>query len=155
MPRRFPTRANPRLSVGRLQGLLAGRESFARSAGTDAIMTSSGLHVRTSQGTPAVLGNIFAVLVWTDGPPAGGTDGDAGNQCNRTYKVRTIDATAHDTGGVLLAEDIEPLKVRPTSGMMLVPGAAGIGIVGLGYYNDVNVFVLYDASESLVTDACP
>lgn len=156
MPRRPPSISNPRLSVNSLRGLLAGRESFSRSGATNGILTSSGLHVRQQKGigAPAVMGNIFAVLVWTDGPPAGGTDGDVGNQCNRTYKVRTIDATAHDTGGVLLAEDIEPLKVRPTTGKLLVPGAAGTGVVGLGYYDSGDAFVLYDANESLDTSPC-
>ena len=152
MRRRPPSRANPRLSVNGLRGMLATREALARSGATDGILTSSGLHVRQPRVAPRVLGNIFAVLVWQDG---GATDGTAAAQCDRTYDVRTIDATAHDTGGIELGTGMTPLKVRPTTGKMLVAAAAGAGVVGLGYYDDANAFALYDANESLDTDACP
>ncbi len=154
MSRRPPSRANPRLSVGGLRGMIATREALARSGATDGVLTSSGLHVRGGRTTPTppVMGNIFAVLVWQDG---GATDGTAAAQCDRTYKVRTIDATAHDTGGVLLDTGMTPNRVRPTTGKLLVPGAAGAGVIGLGFYDSAGDFVLYDANESLDTSACP
>jgi hypothetical protein len=96
------------------------------------------------------LSGFFPVRVWQDG---GTTDGDVSTKCNRTYTVRTMNATAIDTGGVLLGEDKTPDRVRPTVGLMLVPSATGGGVVGVGYYVGSS-FYLYDANETAEQEDC-
>ena len=103
--------------------------------------------IDTQAGQP----QLFAVKVWRDG---GTTDGDKTNDCDRTYTARTIDATAVDTGGVLLGEDMTPLKRRPAAGKLSCAPVDGGGVVGLGYYYG-GTFYLFDANETLAPQACP
>lgn len=91
------------------------------------------------------VGVMFAVRLWRDG---GTSSGDTTTKCNRTYTVRTEDATAIDEGGTLLGTAMSPLRVRPTVGMMLCPSDTGAGTVGQGYYNASGTFILYDANET-------
>ena len=93
---------------------------------------------------------LFAVKVWQDG---GSTDGTSGAQCDRTYEVRTLEATSITTG-TQLGTDLTPKKKRPTTGPLNTPPTDGVGYVGLGYYDENGAFALYDANESLNTDLC-
>jgi hypothetical protein len=100
------------------------------------------------RGGPAV-GTMFAVMCWKDG---GTTDGDATNQCNRTYTVRTQNASGISTGGTLLGTGMTPKLIRPTLGTMLGPAtvdpsATGPGVVGQGYYDATGTFQLFSANE--------
>ncbi len=94
---------------------------------------------------------LFMVKVWQDG---GTTDGDEDNQCDRTYTVRTADATAIDTGGELLGEDISPAKLRPTVGPLQIAPVDGTGVFGTGYRDTEGAFVLWDANEALGSSKC-
>jgi len=97
---------------------------------------------------------LFAVKVWQDG---GSTDGDATNECDRTYTVRTIEATAPDTGGRLLGTGLAPQKRRWVTnhyGAYNCPASTGTGVVGLGYYDAADTFRLFDANETPDTSAC-
>lgn len=95
--------------------------------------------------------SMFAVRVWRDG---GSTDGDKVTQCNRTYTVRTHDATGPSTGGVSLGAAMTPEKRRPATGKLSTPSNTGGGVVGQGYYNPSGAFVLYDANETLASQGC-
>jgi len=108
-------------------------------------------YVLLGGATDIPVGVHFAVRVWQDG---GTTDGDLTHQCNRTYTVRTLDATAIDTGGVLLGEDKEPVQKRPTLGTLVVPAVDGTGVVGVGYYDENGAFQLWSANEALGSGAC-
>lgn len=94
---------------------------------------------------------LFAVKVWRDG---GATDGDLTNQCDRTYKARTIDATAHDADGILLGIELTPAKHRANPGKYTTPPEDGAGTIGLGYYDTTNTFVLWDANEVEFVGGC-
>jgi len=89
-------------------------------------------------------GAHFAVLVWQDG---GTTDGTAATQCDRTYTVRTLDATSSTAGGVLLGEAMTPEIGRPATGAMVCPPADGAGVEGVAYWGADSVVHLYDANE--------
>ena len=93
---------------------------------------------------------LVPVKVWRDG---GTTDGSKTQQCNRTYRVRTIDATGPSTGGALLGTNLAPKKRRPVRGKLSVPSNLGAGETGTGYFNGPD-FVLYDANETLDVEAC-
>ena len=101
---------------------------------------------------PARTENLFAVRCWQDG---GTTDGDGTTQCDRTYTVRTLEATAIDTGGELLGEDMTPKTRQATSyvGKMHCPPATGSGWVGLGYWQ-AGDFMLFDSGEREYTGPC-
>ena len=101
---------------------------------------------------PYGLSGMFAVKVWQDG---GTTGGDATNQCDRTYKVRTVHATGPDTGGVVLGTGMTPGKTRPTTGPLICPADTGEGVIGFGYYDTSGTFQLFEANETLDTDVCP
>ena len=62
----------------------------------------------------------FAVRVWRDG---GTTDGDSTQQCDRTYTVRTYEATT-PTGGGALGEDMLPEWARPVTGPLVTGGGS-------------------------------
>ncbi|KKN89725.1 hypothetical protein LCGC14_0235710 [marine sediment metagenome] len=94
---------------------------------------------------------MFAVRVWQDG---GSTDGDEDTKCNRTYQVRTLPATAISTGGEELGSAMTPLKRRPAFGPLDVPSDLSDGEIGTGFYDEDDVFFLYDANETLDVDAC-
>ena len=100
---------------------------------------------------------IFPVRCWRDGPAESPTDGDATTQCNRTYTVRTLEATGIATGGTLLGTDKLPTTRQATAfkGTMDCPIATGGGWTGLGYYNQNDAFVLWDSGERPYTTACP
>ena len=101
-----------------------------------------------------VVGNMFAVRTWSDG----GAQGTAAAQATWTYTVRTVDATAIDTGGLLLGEDMTPLcRTQATNweGVLDYPPVDGGGWVGVGYYNATGTFCLWDAGERPYTAACP
>lgn len=94
---------------------------------------------------------LVPVKVWRDG---GTTDGSKTLQCNRTYKVRTLEAQGpNDDAGQLLGTNLTPQKRRPPLGKLSTPSNAGTGVVGLGYYDGPD-FVLYDANETLDVEAC-
>ena len=96
----------------------------------------------------ADVGNVFACLVWQDG---GDSDGDLTHECNRTYTARTLDATAIDTGGTLLGEDLIPDKRRWVTNYyaaMNCPPATGAGVKATGYYDHTGAFCLCDANET-------
>lgn len=100
--------------------------------------------------------NIFVVRVWQDG---GTTDGDEDTQCDRTYAVTTLEASLPDgTDGVLLGEDMTPVKRRPASGKLSVPPDDGDGVIGLGFWLSGGapgtIFQLYDANETLAVQEC-
>lgn len=148
------------LAVNELLGPKSGLNVAERR--DDGIMIVEGV-VSQSNGSPGVAlvkfpfkggaaiaaSATYAVKVWSDG----GSNGDETTQCSKTYTVRTIDATAPDAGGELLGSTMTPLKERPTTGTLVTAPATGSGTIGLGYdYNDV--FYLYDANETLNTDAC-
>lgn len=100
-------------------------------------------------------GTIFAVLVWQDG---GTTDGTSIAECDRTYTVRTINATAIDTGGELLGEDMVPYRRRWVTdhyGPYNCPPATGAGVVGSGFRDYSGTFWLFDANETEKTTVCP
>jgi len=124
----------------------------------DSLPGARGMEVRQSIPDPQeyVLPDnnaMFPVKVWRDGP--GSPDvGSETTQCNITYTVRTIGATAIDTGGALLGEDMTPLRVRPTVGYMVCPAATGGGVYGMGFYDAVGAFKLYDANETADAEAC-
>lgn len=113
--------------------------------------TDTGLRIVVASQTKQAPFIMFAVRVWQDG---GTTDGDLTNKCDRTYTVRTADATAPDTGGKLLGEDMTPLKVRPSLGLMLVPPVDGDGVLGQGYFDGSGTFFLYDANETAEQEEC-
>ena len=98
-----------------------------------------------------ILGTTFAVRVWRDG---GTTDGSQTTQCDRTYTVRTLDATAVDTGGVLLGEDMTPVFRPSDVGLYITPAVDGEGVVGVGYYDEHGDFALYSAGEQLDAGPC-
>lgn len=102
---------------------------------------------------PAVspAGRLFAVKVWKDG---GTTDGDSSNQCDATYTVRTLAATANDTGGEELGTAMTPEKRRPSYGGLDVPSETGSGEIGQGYFDADGTFHLYDANETLDPTNC-
>lgn len=116
---------------------------------------------RVSEGMPGgsdggQAQGIFAVKVWRDG----GVEGSKTTACTLTYTVRTLEATAIDTGGVLLGEDMRP-KNRDWGtasyhyGKWKGPPASGGGVVGQGYEDGAGTFVLYSASERRATsDEC-
>jgi hypothetical protein len=106
--------------------------------------------LRAAQAVP-IPHHTFAVRVWRDG---GTTDGDQSTQCDRTYNVRTLEATGPSTGGRELGTGMTPDKVRHTIGKMLVASTTGGGVVGLGYLDADGDFGLYDANETLDTGAC-
>jgi len=95
--------------------------------------------------------STFVVLVWRDG---GTTDGDQSTQCDRTYNVRTLEATGPATGGLGLGTGMTPKRVRHTIGKILVAATTGSGVEGTGYYDASGDFQLYDANETLDTGAC-
>ena len=94
---------------------------------------------------------MFAVRVWRDG---GTTDGDASTQCDRTYTVRTLDATAVDEGGVLLGEDMTPVFRPSDVGKYVTPSTSGDGEIGQGYYDEDGEFQLFMAHEQLDASEC-
>lgn len=89
-------------------------------------------------------GVMQACLVWQDG---GTTDGDLTHQCDRTYTVRTLDATAVDAGGKVLGTELSPLEKRRSIGKYVTPPADGAGVVGIGYFDGSGTFVLFSANE--------
>lgn len=93
----------------------------------------------------------FAVKVWQDG---GTTDGDLTNKCNRTYEVRTMEATALGTGGTELGTDMTPVQNRPALGKLVCPATTGAGVVGAGYYDEDGDFQLWSANEAFGSGAC-
>ncbi len=103
----------------------------------------------TTSATTAL--GMFAVRVWQDG---GSTDGDEDTKCNRTYQVRTLPATAISTGGEELGSAMTPLKRRPAFGPLDVPSDLSDGEIGTGFYDEDEVFFLFDANETLQVDAC-
>jgi hypothetical protein len=98
----------------------------------------------------APVAGLMPVKVWRDG---GTTDGSKTLQCNRTYRVRTLDATGPSTGGTLLGTNLAPMKRRPVRGKLSVPSNLGAGEIGTGYFSGPD-FVLYDANETLDVEAC-
>lgn len=84
--------------------------------------------------------NFFPVKV----TQTGGSAGDEGTQCDYTYDVTTI-------YGVELGAAMTPLKTRPPTGTMKAPDDESYG---LGFYDELGVFQLYDANETLDTEAC-
>ena len=120
-------------------------------------MGAAPMHLPLRQAEPTAGlagGQMLACLVWQDG---GTTDGDLTHECDRTYTARTLDATAIDTGGVLLGEDLPPLKRRWVTnhyGKYDCPPATGTGVVGTGYFTAAGAFVLFDANEVEHTGAC-
>jgi len=110
---------------------------------------------RPAPGRLAV-GGLFAVRVWRDGPAQGATDGSKTTQCNRTYTARSLAATAIDTGGVLLGEDLTPACKIPRAdvGQMSCPPATGGGWIGLGYFDSTGAFSLWSANETWTTGPC-
>ena len=100
---------------------------------------------------------MIPVRCWQDG---GYTDGDADNQCDRTYTVRTLEATAIDAGGELLGEHMVPRTRQATAYkcQMDCPPAEGGGWIGIGYEDENGAFALFDSGERPVTvayDSCP
>ncbi len=112
---------------------------------------AANLPVRQASGSGMAMGSMFDVLVWRDG---GTTDGDSTTQCDRTYNVRTREATGPAAGGASLGTGMTPVLNRPTTGPLVIASTMGAGVVGFGYYDSTGSFVLYDANEALVTDAC-
>lgn len=106
--------------------------------------------LRSAQAVP-MPHHTFAVRVWRDG---GSTDGDQSNPCDRTYNVRTLEATGPSTGGRELGTGMTPDKVRPSIGKLVTPSTTGAGVVGLGYLDEDGAFALYDANETFDTGAC-
>ncbi len=104
----------------------------------------------------AARGGMFAVKCWKDGGADQGTDT---TQCDYTYKVRTIDATAHDAGGTVLGNAMSPECRTQASNWQgkldFPPQGTGTGWIGLGYYDADDVFHLWDAGERPYTKACP
>lgn len=95
---------------------------------------------------------LFPVRVWRDG---GTTDGSATLKCNRTYKVRSLEATGPDTGGILYGSSMSPVKPRPALGQLSTPPTTGAGVVGLAYEDHNGFVILYDAGEIYATAVCP
>jgi hypothetical protein len=81
---------------------------------------------------------FFPVQVTQDG----GSGGDDETQASWTYTVRDLDSNT-------LGSAMAPTKARPSAGALV----AGTG-VGIGYYAIDGSFVLYDANETLDTEAC-
>jgi hypothetical protein len=107
--------------------------------------------IRFGGGPDTGLTGLIPVKVWRDG---GTTDGDKTEPCDRTYKVRTLDADgSDDSSSRLLGENLTPQKRRPAQGKLDTPPSGGSGVVGLGYY-DSSTFILYDANETLDVEAC-
>lgn len=94
-------------------------------------------------------GVLFAVKVWA----AGGSWGAQNARCSIVYNVRTIDATSTTTG-TALGSSMTPKKLRPALGRLAGAASTGEGTVGCGYYDATNTFCLYDANETLFTEAC-
>ena len=115
-----------------------------------------GVLVGVSTGVPVYA--MFAVKVWRDG--SGKTDGDQTHVVNRTYTARTMDATAIDTGGTLLGEDLVPQErawwtAALHYGKYECPAADGGGVQGRGYFNASGTFVLESPNEQRCTsDEC-
>ena len=108
-------------------------------------------------GVPIITPNaMMACKVWQDG---GSTDGDATNQCDRTYLAKTFDAYDEADGGTILGEELMPQKQRPYVGKLVTAPATGQGLIGTGFYLlDANYgetqFVLFDANETLAVEVC-
>ncbi len=99
----------------------------------------------------APIPGVIPVKVWRDG---GTTDGSKTLQCNRTYKVRALEAQGpNDNTGQLLGTNLAPLKRRPARGKLSVASNTGAGEIGTGYFYG-NDFILYDANETLDVEAC-
>lgn len=132
-----------------------GNLNSATSGAAQILWAESGTGVKWAVvrlGAPVQSSSMFAVLVWRDG---GTTDGSKTTQCNRTYKVRTRDATGPDTGGELLGTGMTPEKTRPYPyGPLVVPSSTGSGVAGFGYHDSNNDFQLFEANETLNTAAC-
>ena len=99
---------------------------------------------------------MFPVRTWKDG---GTTPGTKIAQCDYTYKVRTIEATAHDTGGILLGNTKSPecrdQAVNWEGKLDFPPSATGAGWVGAGYFDIAGTFHLWDAGGRPYTKDCP
>lgn len=93
---------------------------------------------------------LFPVKVWKDG----GADGSQTTKCTATYTVRTIEATAVDTGGIPLGTTLTPERERPAYGKQSVASASGSGTIGTGYFSAAT-FHLYDANEIYNVTLCP
>ena len=76
----------------------------------------------------------------------GGDAGGPATQCSFTYTATTCDTST------ILGNGLTPSKNRPVQGVM-DPCAAGD--YGLGFYDCAGAFVLYDANETLASEACP
>ncbi|HUT58034.1 MAG TPA: hypothetical protein VNA25_09320, partial [Phycisphaerae bacterium] len=100
---------------------------------------------------------MIPVRCWRDGPEASPTDGDEDDQCNRTYTVRTLAATAVDTGGVVLGTAMSPVSRTQASnskGTYHCPPVDGTGWIGVGYLDHTGTFYLFDSGERPWTTAC-
>ncbi len=101
----------------------------------------------------AAVGHMLAVKCWQDG---GTTDGDHETQCDRTYTVRTVNATGPAAGGTELGTDLLPKSRQATNflGAMHCPPADGAGWVGVGYRDTTGTFTLFDSGEREYTTPC-
>jgi len=129
---------------------------LVKSTGPGFYFDDSGFHSRPLPPPPPPRGMI-PVRCWQDG---GYIDGDVDNQCDRTYTVRSQEATAIDAGGELLGEHMVPRTRQATAYkcQMDCPPAEGGGWIGIGYEDENGAFALFDSGERPVTvayESCP